>query len=89
MEVIFQAGQQIERLQAVNPERLEKVVVGSEFFARHLEVARREIQNFIKPIPHEELRREIDIFCELFTQPAVEAGLRKFVESKDAQPYLP
>jgi enoyl-CoA hydratase len=46
-------------------------------------------KRFIKPIPHEELRREIDIFCELFARPAVQAGLRKFVESTDAQPYLP
>jgi enoyl-CoA hydratase/carnithine racemase len=46
-------------------------------------------KKFIKPIPHEELRREIDLFCELFTRPAVEAGLKKFVESTDAQPYLP
>jgi enoyl-CoA hydratase/carnithine racemase len=46
-------------------------------------------KNFIKPIPHEELRREIDIFCELLTRPEVEAALRKFVESTDAQPYLP
>jgi enoyl-CoA hydratase len=46
-------------------------------------------KRFIKPIPLEELRREIDIFCELFTRPAVEAGLRKFVESTDALPYLP
>jgi len=46
-------------------------------------------KRFIKPVPHEELRREIDIFCELFTRPAVEAGLRKFVESTDALPYLP
>jgi enoyl-CoA hydratase len=46
-------------------------------------------KKFIKPIPHEELRREIDLFCELFARPAVEAGLRKFVESTDAQPYLP
>jgi len=46
-------------------------------------------KRFIKPIPHEELRREIDLFCELFAQPAVEAGLRKFVESAEAQPYLP
>ena len=46
-------------------------------------------KTFIKPIPHEELRREIDIFCELFARPAVQAGLRKFVESTDAQPYLP
>jgi enoyl-CoA hydratase/carnithine racemase len=46
-------------------------------------------KRFIKPIPHEELRREIDLFCELFAQPAVEAGLKKFVESREAQPYLP
>lgn len=46
-------------------------------------------KKFIKPIPHEELRQEIDIFCELFAQPAVQNGLRKFVESTDKQPYLP
>jgi enoyl-CoA hydratase/carnithine racemase len=46
-------------------------------------------KRFIKPIPHAELQREIEIFCELFTRPAVEAGLRKFVESTDALPYLP
>ena len=46
-------------------------------------------KQFIKPIPYDELRREIDIFCDLFAQPAVEAGLKKFVESTDAQPYLP
>lgn len=55
-------------------------------FDRRTAAAAKE---FIKPIPYEELRREIDVFCELFTQPAVEAGLRKFVESEDAQPYLP
>jgi enoyl-CoA hydratase/carnithine racemase len=46
-------------------------------------------KRFIKPIPYAELRQEIEIFCELFTRPAVEAGLRKFVESSDALPYLP
>jgi enoyl-CoA hydratase len=46
-------------------------------------------KKFIKPIPHEELQREIDMFCELFAQPAVQSGLRKFVESADKQPYLP
>jgi enoyl-CoA hydratase len=46
-------------------------------------------KRFIKPIPHEELRREVEIFCDLFTRPAVEVGLRKFVESTDALPYLP
>jgi len=46
-------------------------------------------KRFIKPIPREELRQEIDIFCELIARPAVRAGLKKFVESTDAQPYLP
>jgi len=46
-------------------------------------------KRFLKPIPHEELRREIDLFCELFTRPAVMEGLRKFTESSDAMPYLP
>jgi enoyl-CoA hydratase/carnithine racemase len=46
-------------------------------------------KQFIKPIPYAELKQEVDIFCDLFTRPAVEAGLRKFVESTDALPYLP
>jgi len=46
-------------------------------------------KRFAKPIPYDELRQEIEIFCELFTRPAVDAGLRKFVESTDALPYLP
>jgi len=46
-------------------------------------------KKFIKPIPYDELRLEIDLFCELFGRPAVQAGLRKFVESTDSQPYLP
>src|SRR4030088_3058858 len=33
-------------------------------------------KRFIKPIPQEELRHEIDIFCELFARPAVAAGLK-------------
>src|SRR5579872_3141879 len=46
-------------------------------------------KRFIKPLPAEELRREIDLFCELFARPAVMEGLRRFVENKSAQPYLP
>jgi enoyl-CoA hydratase/carnithine racemase len=46
-------------------------------------------KRFIKAIPYEELKEEIDLFCDLFTRPAVGAGLRKFVESTEAQPYLP
>jgi enoyl-CoA hydratase/carnithine racemase len=46
-------------------------------------------KQFVKPIPYEELRREIDIFCDLYSLPAVEEGLRKFVENEGPQPYLP
>jgi enoyl-CoA hydratase/carnithine racemase len=55
-------------------------------FDRRTTAAAKE---FVKPIPYEELKREIDIFCDLYSRPAVEEGLRKFVESTDAQPYLP
>ena len=44
---------------------------------------------FVKPIPHDELKREIDIFCDLYSRPAVEEGLRKFVYNEGPQPYLP
>ncbi len=56
-----------------------------KFDRRTSAVAKR----FIKPVPSEELRREIDLFCELFSRPAVEASLRKFVESTEVLPYLP
>lgn len=46
-------------------------------------------KRFIKPPLAEELRREIDIFCELFTRPAVMEGLKKFVENAGPHPYLP
>ena len=46
-------------------------------------------KRFIKPLPADELRREIDIFCELFTRPAVMEGLRRFVENVGPHPYLP
>jgi enoyl-CoA hydratase/carnithine racemase len=46
-------------------------------------------KRFLKPIPREELRQEIDVFCDLFVRPAVMEALRKFVESTDAHPYLP
>jgi enoyl-CoA hydratase/carnithine racemase len=50
---------------------------------------RAAAKKFIKPIPHEELRREIDLFCELFARPTVMAALKKFTESTEAMPYLP
>jgi enoyl-CoA hydratase/carnithine racemase len=46
-------------------------------------------KSFIKPVPHEELAREIEIFCSLLGRPVVQKALRKFVESTDALPYLP
>lgn len=46
-------------------------------------------KRFMKPIPYDELKREIEIFCDLFARPAVEEGLRKFVENEGVQPYLP
>jgi enoyl-CoA hydratase/carnithine racemase len=46
-------------------------------------------KRFIKPIPYAELRQEIELFCQLLARPAVEEGLRKFVESSDTLPYLP
>jgi enoyl-CoA hydratase len=50
---------------------------------------RAAAKKFIKPIPYDELREEIDLFCELFARPAVMAALKKFVEANDAMPYLP
>jgi len=55
-------------------------------FDRRTATAAKE---FVKPIPYEELKREIDIFCDLYTRPAVEQGLRKFLENEGPQPYLP
>ena len=52
-------------------------------------VTRAAAKKFIKPVLHDELRHEIDLFCELFARPAVMAALKKFVESSDAMPYLP
>ncbi len=50
---------------------------------------RAAAKRFLKPVPREQLRAEIDLFCELFGRPAVEEGLRRFVESEDPMPYLP
>jgi len=50
---------------------------------------RAAAKKFIKPIPHEELRQEIELFCELFTRPAVLAALQKFVENTGPMPYQP
>jgi enoyl-CoA hydratase/carnithine racemase len=52
-------------------------------------VTRAAAKKFIKPVPHDELRREIELFCELFARPAVMAALKKFVEDSGPMPYLP
>src|SRR5262245_39989398 len=70
------AAMKVARLTAAQVEKFDRAT-------------REAAKRFIKPIPYAELRQEIEIFCELFTKPAVEAGLRKFVESSDAHPYLP
>jgi len=46
-------------------------------------------KKFIKPIPYDELRQEIEIVSELYARPTVPAALKKFVESTDAHRYLP
>jgi enoyl-CoA hydratase/carnithine racemase len=48
-----------------------------------------EAKRFTKPIPVEELKEEIDVFCRLFARPAVREALKRFVESREVQPYLP
>jgi enoyl-CoA hydratase len=55
-------------------------------FDRETSVAAKR---FLKPIPRKKLQQEIELFCKLFERPAVMEGLRKFVESTDAHPYLP
>jgi hypothetical protein len=57
---------------------------------KRLDVAARiAAKRLIKPIPHDELHCEIEILSQLFSQPAVMEGLRKFVEGTNALPYLP
>jgi enoyl-CoA hydratase/carnithine racemase len=51
--------------------------------------ARAAAKKFIKPIPTQELQREIEIFCELFLRPAVMVALKTFVENSGPMPYLP
>ena len=57
--------------------------------AKYDPVARAAAKRFLKPVPQEELRREIDLFCELFTRPEVMAALKKFIEASGPMPYLP
>jgi enoyl-CoA hydratase/carnithine racemase len=52
-------------------------------------VTRTAAKKFIKPIPYEDLQREMDLFCDLFTRPEVMAALKKFIENSGPMPYLP
>jgi enoyl-CoA hydratase/carnithine racemase len=61
----------------------------AEQIAKFDSVTRTAAKKFIKPIPRAELRREIELFCTLFTRPAVMAALKKFVEDSGPMPYLP
>src|SRR5580692_8958204 len=51
--------------------------------------ARVAAKKFVKPIPHQELREEVELFCKLFNRPAVMESLRRFVESDDPMKHLP
>jgi len=46
-------------------------------------------KKFLKPIPRQELRKEIDLFCKLFNRPVVMESLRRFVETDDPMKHLP
>jgi enoyl-CoA hydratase/carnithine racemase len=90
---------------SLNAKRAHDVGLVSQLVSRGegLTVARRVAQQvcrfertpsqvakaFMKPFPADELEREKELFCELFTSPDVEAALKRFVESDDLRPYLP
>src|SRR5205085_10691208 len=54
--------------------------------AKYDPVARAAAKEFMKPIPHEELQREIAIFCELFTRSEVMTALTKFAADPGPMP---
>jgi enoyl-CoA hydratase/carnithine racemase len=54
--------------------------------------ARKAAKQFIKPIPRRELKREIALFCRLFSRPETMVALKGFIErdrSRDPLAYLP
>ncbi len=46
-------------------------------------------KKFLKPIPRQELRKEIELFCKLFSRSVVMESLRRFVETDDPMKHLP
>ena len=51
--------------------------------------ARVAAKKFVKRIPYQELREEVQLFCKLFNRPQVMESLRRFVESDDPMKHLP
>jgi hypothetical protein len=47
-KVMFKLRQQVQGLQTVNPECLEKIIVGRKFFSRHFKVCRSKIQYLVQ-----------------------------------------
>jgi enoyl-CoA hydratase/carnithine racemase len=74
---------------AAEGEALKIARASAAQIAKFDSATRAAAKKFIKPIPHEELRRELDLFCELFARPTVMAALKRFTESTEAMPYLP
>lgn len=50
---------------------------------------RAAAKKFIKPIPVAGLKKEIELFCELFNRPVVMESLKRFVESEEPMKHLP
>src|ERR1700732_4543477 len=48
IEMVLEPSQQFQRLQAVNPERFEEVVIGSELLTWDLELRRRKAKDFVQ-----------------------------------------
>jgi hypothetical protein len=47
LKVLFDAGEKIESLKAVDPELFEEIVVGGELVARNFEMFGGQTQNFV------------------------------------------
>src|ERR1700722_7245909 len=48
MEMMLQPGEQFERLQTVNAERLEEIVVGIQFLPGYFEMDGRQVKDFVE-----------------------------------------
>src|SRR6476660_572528 len=46
-------------------------------FDRHTAATAKK---FVKPVPYDDLQQEIEIVCQLYSRPAVQEALKKFVE---------